>query len=238
MSQRRGPPRNLRQLRRLIREKAIKWGADLVGFADAKRFNRYGEGNRPPSETKTVIVLGIWMEDQILDLWLHTPSWKSENKPSRAFEDEILRGTSLRISLMLEQEGFWAEPAPYEPGLYLKEAGVLAGLGVIGKNNLLITEEYGPRIRLRALNTNASLKADQIIEGVDYCRECNMCVKACPANALSSGKYNKKDCLSYCENNLTEISRYSVLWCMECSSVCPVGKSRERKSIPPNMKPQ
>lgn len=220
------PSKNLNKLRRLIQEKSIKWGADLVGFADAERFNRYQEENRPPKGTKAVIVLAIWMEDPILDLWLHTPSWENQDKPDRAFEDEILRGVSLRLSLMLEREGYWAEPASYEPGLYLKEAAVLAGLGVIGRNNLLITKEYGPRIRLRAINTNASLKPCLIIEDLDYCRECNACVDACPANALGTGEYDKKACLNYCENSLTGISQYSVLWCMECSNVCPVGEDR------------
>ncbi|NIU39086.1 hypothetical protein GWN65_03690, partial [Candidatus Bathyarchaeota archaeon] len=51
------------QLKRLIQRKCIKWGADLVGFADAERFKRYPEENRPPEGTRTVIVLAIWMED-------------------------------------------------------------------------------------------------------------------------------------------------------------------------------
>ena len=226
LSQGSNPAKKLDQLKRLIQEKSVKWGADLVGFADFERFNRYPEENRPPEGTKTVIVLAIWMEDPILDLWLHLPSWEDQGKPDRAFEDEILRGVSLRLSLLLEREGYWAEPANYEPGLYLKEAGALAGLGIIGKNNLLITEKYGPRIRLRAVNTNASLKPDLIMESLDYCHECNKCVDACPANAFDSGKYDKEACLSYCENNMKEISKYSALWCMDCSNICPIGKRR------------
>lgn len=218
--------KELDQLKRLIREKSFKWGADLVGFAGFERFSRYPEENRPPKKTKTVIVIAIWMEDSILDLWLHLPTWKEQGKPSRAFEDEILRGISLRLSILLERKGYWAQPASYEPGLYLKESGVLAGLGVIGRNNLLITEEFGPRIRLRAVNTDATLEPDPIIEGLDYCLECTLCVDACPAGALSGGKYNKEACLNYCEGNLKEVSRYSVLWCMECSTVCPIGKKR------------
>ncbi len=213
------------QLKRLIQKKSIKWGADLVGFADVESFKRYPEGNRPPEGTKTVIVLAIWMEDPILDLWLHPPSWKKQGKPDRAFEDEILRGVSLRLSLLLEREGYWAEPAPYKPGIYLKGAGVLAGLGFIGKNNLLVTEKYGPRIRLRAVNTNASLKPDPIIESRDFCRECSKCVDACPADAFDTGQYDRETCLSYCESNLKEVSQYSALWCMECSNVCPIGES-------------
>lgn len=222
MSNRKKTGKRLQELRRLIQDKSIKWGADLVGFANTPRFNRYQEENRPPAGTETIIVLAIWMEDPILDLWLHPKSWENQGKPSRAFEDEILRGVTLRLSLLLEREGYEASPAPYEPGLYLKEAGVLAGLGNIGKNNLLITEKFGPRIRLRAVYTNASLEPN-LIKNMDFCRECTKCVDACPANALSNGKYDKDACLSYCQNNLTKVSTYSVLWCMECSDACPIG---------------
>ena len=214
------------QLKNTIKDKAVQWGVDLIGFANVERFNRYPPENRPPARTKTVIVLAIWMEDPILDLWLHPPSWRAQNKPSRAFEDEILRGVSLRLSLLLERAGYWAEPAHYEPGLYLKDAGVLSGLGVIGKNNLLITEKYGPRVRLRAVNTSASLKPDSIITGRDYCRQCSLCVDSCPANAFGTGKYDREACLSYCQANLKEVSQYAVLWCMQCSTICPIGKDR------------
>ena len=164
-------------IKRLIQEKSIKWGADLVGFANSERFHRYTVENRPPKEAKTIIILAIWMEDPILDLWLHLPSWKVQGKPDRAFEDEILRGVSLRLSLLLERAGHWTQPAIYEPGLYLKEAGVLAGLGVIGRNNLLITEKYGPRVRLRAVFTNISLEPDPIMADLGYCHKCNRCVE-------------------------------------------------------------
>jgi len=218
----------LDQLKNILQERAIEWGADLIGFANIERFIRYKAENRPPERTETVIVLAIWIEDPILDLWLHPPSWIAQGKPSRVFEDEILHGVSLRLSLLLEREGYWVEPAPYEPGLYLKEAGALAGLGVIGKNNLLITEEYGPRVRLRAINTSASLKPDPLIVGRDYCRKCNICVDSCPANALVAGRYNREACLSYCQANLKDVSQYSVLWCMQCSNVCPIGKDISR----------
>ncbi len=214
------------ELKRLIREKAIKWGADLVGFADSERFSRYPQEHRPPEGTRTVIVLAIWMEDPILDLWVHSPSWEAQGKPNRAFEDEILRGVSLRVALLLEREGYSAEPASYEPGLFLKEAAALAGLGPIGKNNLLLTEKYGPRVRLRAVNTNASLQPDPTIKNSDQCDDCSMCVEACPANALDKGRYNKEACLAYCESHLEQISHHSALWCMKCSTVCPMGRDR------------
>jgi epoxyqueuosine reductase QueG len=215
--------KKLDQLKRLIKEKSFSWGADLVGFADVNRFVRYKRENRPPENASIVVVLAIWMEDPIMDLWLHLPSWRDQDKPSRAFEDEILRGVSLRLCLLLLREGYWAEPARYEPGLYLKDAGVFAGLGIIGKNNLLITNKFGPRIRLRALYTNAPLEPDAMLEGLNYCSDCRLCIDACPANALKDCKYDIEACLSYCQNNLKETSKYSVLWCMECTKVCPIG---------------
>jgi epoxyqueuosine reductase len=217
----------LSQLKDTIREKAVAWGADLVGFANVERFSGYHAENRPPAGTKTVIVLAIWMEDPILDLWLHLPSKICRNRPSRAFEDEILRGISLHLSLLIEREGFWADPSPYEPGLYLKDAAVLAGLGVIGKNNLLITDKYGPRVRLRAVNTSAALEPDIIISDRNYCSTCKECVNSCPAKAFNTGKYHMEDCLGYCQANLEKISEHSVLWCMKCSTVCPIGKNKK-----------
>ncbi len=44
-------------------------------------------------------------------------------------------------------------------GTYLKDAAVVAGLGCIGRNNLLVTRQYGPRVRLRALTLDADLSS-------------------------------------------------------------------------------
>jgi epoxyqueuosine reductase len=219
----------LDRLRDLVQRKAIEWGSDLIGFANIERFDRYPLERRPPERTQTVIVLAIWMDDPILDLWLHSPHWQASGKPSRAFEDEILRGVSLRLSLLLEREGYWAEPAPYEPGLYLKEAGVLAGLGVIGKNNLLITKEYGPRVRLRAVNTSALLRPTTLVENYSPCNHCHQCIDECPAKAFTTGKYHQDACLTYSQTHLQEVSKYAVLWCMRCSTVCPVGEDKRNQ---------
>ena len=59
-------------------------------------------------------------------------------------DDEIEKLRSLlnklyKIKDFLHQKGHDSKVIPYEPGIYLKDAGVLAGLGIIGKNNLLIT---------------------------------------------------------------------------------------------------
>ncbi|MFW9932952.1 MAG: 4Fe-4S binding protein [Candidatus Thorarchaeota archaeon] len=209
-----------------VREKAKKWGADLIGFASIDRFTDFAADNHPQStleSAKTVIVIGIHMVDPSLDLWLHTEEWRETGRPSRAFEDEILRGIAYRIALFIERSGHIAEVVPYEPSIFLKEAGYYAGIGVFGNNNLLLNPDFGPNIRLRALVTDAQFNSDPLLEN-DLCKECTLCVKACPADALTQG-YDKKKCRSYCESNLEYITKNAVLWCIRCIEACPYNRN-------------
>jgi len=82
-------------------------------------------------------------------------------------------------------------------GTYLKDAAVVAGLGCIGRNNLLITREYGPRVRLRALTLDAALPSsgastdvgtEALVDPVrfDPCAGCDApCLRACPQGAFA-----------------------------------------------------
>ena len=64
-----------------------------------------------------------------------------------------------------------------------KHAAYLAGLGSFGANNVLLTEEYGPRVRFTSIFTTAQIEGDPI-SGIDLCTHCNRCVKQCPVNAI------------------------------------------------------
>ncbi len=205
-----------------VKEKARKWGADLIGFASVDRFDRYPPEHHPQSmleDARTVIVIGIHMVDPSLDLWLHPEVWQEQGLPARAFEDEILRAIAYRIALHLERSGSRANVISYNPSLFLKEAGYFAGLGVFGKNNLLLTPAFGPNIRLRALVTDAQFDSDSLIDQ-DLCAKCSLCIQACPANALA-GKYDKQKCRAYCESHLEHITEDAVLWCIKCIEACP-----------------
>ena len=69
-------------------------------------------------------------------------------------------------------------------GIYLKDTAVLAGLGCIGKNNILVTPELGPKVRLRALLLEEDLTPTGPID-FDPCDDCEeFCRKACPQNAF------------------------------------------------------
>ena len=64
-----------------------------------------------------------------------------------------------------------------------KTVATRAGLGWIGKNGLLVTEEFGPAIRISSLLTNAPLECDSPVNA-SLCGECSLCIDNCPARAL------------------------------------------------------
>jgi epoxyqueuosine reductase len=75
-------------------------------------------------------------------------------------------------------------------GIFLKDSAVMAGLGRIGRNNLVITPRYGPRIRWRALLLDRAAKATGPVD-YDPCVGCPQpCRDACPVGAFSHAAYS------------------------------------------------
>lgn len=72
-----------------------------------------------------------------------------------------------------------------------KTIAVLAGVGWIGKNNLLITPEYGPALCVGTVLTDAplSLPASPIAES--QCGTCRQCATICPTKALYGRAWKK-----------------------------------------------
>ncbi|KPJ56178.1 MAG: hypothetical protein AMS16_02885 [Planctomycetes bacterium DG_58] len=110
-----------------------------------------------------------------------------------------------------------------------------AGLGVIGKNTMLITKPYGSWVVLSFLMTDAPLIPDEPLKGWDPCRECDVCLKACPGNALFEGrKLIYEDCLNVTPSvedheRLAKVGPY--LWgCDVCQEVCPANRRTEHDS--------
>ena len=89
-----------------------------------------------------------------------------------------------------------------------KHAAQLAGLGTIGRHSLLITPEFGPRVRLSCLLTEAPSEAPLPPEK-NYCLACDACLRACPSQALQAPapgeaySMNKFACRTYRNAGLT-----------------------------------
>lgn len=205
-------------------------GIDIVGFADPELYSRYKEEHRPNNYLKnsqTVIIIGIYLYDIILDAWSqHQTTGKSFH-----YLDSILESRAHNIKDFLIKEGYNSKIISYSPGLFLKDSAALAGLGPIGKNNLFISKKFGSQVRLRAIVTEAPLLTGVPIENSEYCSECNICLSKCPAGALTHEGYNRQACEFYCLTNLRKLSDYTVIWCNVCIEVCPYSKKSERSNI-------
>lgn len=112
--------------------------------------------------------------------------------------------------------------ADYSPILEVKAASK-AGLGVIGKNGLLITKEYGSFVFLGEILCDLPLKSADLTA---FCINCGACLKACPV------KLNKENCLSaltqkkgeLTDKEAEQIKRATCFGCDICQNVCPYNK--------------
>ncbi len=189
-----------------IREVAKGLGADLVGIAAADSFHtsatRRGPWNVLP-DARSVIVFA----KRMLTGSIESPSEQVVTSQNLALYQELDR-IAFGIGVFLEESGYRAALVPaYSPVemtaeskgfvgvVSLRHAAVGAGLGVLGRNNLLLTSRFGPRIRLGGVVTDASLPPDEE-RGGNPCAKCEACVAACPVDALSEpGKTRTGRCV-------------------------------------------
>lgn len=187
-----------------------------------------------PEDAVSVLVLALVHHSDYPEF-----DWWSEDVPGRTPGNRILMNMARQIKKSLhETNQMKVKPLPYpieRGGIFLKDAAVLAGLGVIGENNLLITPQFGPRIRLRALFLNEVLDSTGPIE-YSPCDGCSKyCFQACPENAFREGSYKVTLCEPEMHRNRTtfipmdgktmgiESSCEVAKFCRECENSCPVG---------------
>jgi len=108
--------------------------------------------------------------------------------------NRVLIGIVKELSCWLKDSFFFnTYRPPYfieSGGVFMKDAAVLAGLGSVGKNNLVITPKHGPRIRWRVLLLDHAAKATGPVE-YDPCDGCDEpCRKACPVGAFEETAYD------------------------------------------------
>lgn len=72
--------------------------------------------------------------------------------------------------------------------LHLRICAYLAGLGEIGYSKMLLTPEFGPRLRIGVILTELELEPDPIYDGPKLCNRCMACVRECPGGAISAVK--------------------------------------------------
>ena len=139
-----------------------------------------------PADAVSAVVIGVAHNPDEPELdW-----WDGQGTPG----NRILVRINKKLSEWIEDTfSVKTYKLPYfveKGGIFLKDAAVMAGLGCIGKNNLVITPGYGPRIRFRALLLDRKAEATGPLE-FNPCEGCKQpCRKACPIIAFQNTVYS------------------------------------------------
>lgn len=219
------------------------WGfADLTGLLDSK-FADFTSG----------ISIGRRLEDIYVDPVTDGPTMEYYMHYKEI--NILLESLSSGITRDLNQNGIESisiEPSVSTSDLDSKYSVLLrtdlshkmvatrAGLGWIGKTDLLVTKEFGPRLRMVSILTKTKLKpASKPIER-SRCGKCNICVDLCPARAANGKLWDitvrredffdpwkcRKQCADFGRLRLGRDARV----CGVCVAVCPIGKRSESMS--------
>ena len=150
-----------------------------------------------------------------------------------------LRELSTRFDAYLRERGYkfsfrgFTDSSPIAE----REAALKAGLGVLGKNGLVLHPRYGSFFFIGEFFMTKEFPTSPICE-TKYCPDCGACVKACPTGAVTDPQRTK--CLSLLSQKKGRSAEEEALvaeadckWgCDICQNVCPLNRKAEKTPIP------
>lgn len=209
----------------MVKEMILSKGIDLVGIADAREL-MLAYPPRPATDlmpgAASVIVMAVAHSLGAV----HAPDIRlwTRNKMQTS---RLLDQTAEKVARWLEREGYLSLPISADKpaeihkldpatgrklphtrtvgSLSLKHAAAGAGMGQMGRSNLLLTPEFGPHQRLCAIVTEAALEPDPSRQ-LDLCVPgCRKCEEACPVGALGGSGYSVDPCFVYWSMGLERV---------------------------------
>lgn len=214
-----------------IKQLLYEYGAEVCGVANIDRFTEAPKGFSPLdiyADCKSVIVIGKS---------LPKGTTKVDSRLVYAHFNSLTCTEVDRITLegarMLEKQfdavavpvpcdgpyDYWEKETLTGRGLMsMKHAAVLAGLGQLGKNTLLLNPTYGNLLTVGVILTNLDLISDDFSENICI-KGCKKCIEVCPTHAIQEGTVNQFLCRpnTYGENE----RGFSTVECNKCRVVCP-----------------
>jgi epoxyqueuosine reductase QueG len=244
---------------------ALKHGADMVGVGDGRSsdWDLVHKGFRPIDympEVSRIFTGLVARYDFLMDeTEMHIRVLAEEFQTKPAAMNSI-----MAVARFLEQEGYqsilcravgndfqsWRLQSPQQAKIFkhfwwaplsTKHLAVTSGLGRMGMNNLLLTEDFGPRVHTFAFLTDAPLIPNPIWPE-EICLEkkgepCGKCYKTCPSGALhGDGSFEAQRCFSY-GNEVYGVPLTYVFWkpCPSpCVTACPIGNEDPRRPKTPH----
>ncbi len=216
-----------------IIEVAKRFGASLAGITELETRwlysnDRTGAPVTLPDEARWVIVLAVEMDR---DSIATSPSFRAAAASGKGYSDSAALAGAVGEYLRLL--GCYARSCGNDTALSIPLA-IDAGMGVLGRNGLLLTPEFGPGIRLCKVITDLELASthSEYPTTEDVCSGCTLCAEACEADALSTAEKPTWEVLT--ESNNPGVIRWQFnpekcfdFWlkigrdCSNCISACP-----------------
>lgn len=196
-------------------------------------FSKEKNGSKPqeiPTDLPNVIVTAEPMEAELIKT---VPSALSGAATGLGYTYDSV--AILTLAQYIRNMGYRAYASLNDSALAIPLA-LQAGLGEVGRNGLLITEEYGPRLRLGKIFTDMPLSHDKPTRlGVaDFCNMCDRCAEACPPKALPFGPPSTA---VHSESNIKGVKKWTPVaekcfrfWsnqntdCIICVRACPYNR--------------
>lgn len=215
-----------------IKKLCLDAGADLFGVADITSIkDEFLLSDLAKKRIKRGISLGVRVSDAVLDEIQEAPNkiYFHHYRTINMFLDQL----ALRLINFIQNKGFFALAVPasqivdwqkQNAHLSHKKIGLLAGLGWIGRNNLLVNENLGSQFRLVTVLTDMDLEADKAVK--ENCGSCRLCINVCPVGAIKDKKedfdHNK------CFEKLKEFQKQKIVDQYICGICVRACKGRKK----------
>ena len=184
-----------------------------------------------PDDLTHVVVIVNEMDHQTIQT---VPSALSGAATGQGYSRDII--AVLSVTQYIRNLGYRAVASLNDTALSIPLA-IQAGLGQYGRHGLLITPEFGPRVRIAKIFTDLAIDPDQPIDfGVtETCNHCRRCSDGCPVKAIpdDAPKFETHDGISH----LKGVKKWTInarqcftFWanqgtdCSICIRVCPYNK--------------
>jgi len=215
-----------------IKSLALGLGADQCGIASTERFDGAPNGFRPRdvySRCKSVVVFLKQMPPEVIN---------AENPVVYTHTSHLLYYTldkiGLNLCFSLEKQGIHAVPVPtdvpylsWDPEnmhgmgiISMRHAAFNAGLGILGRNTLLINRELGNLVYIGAILIDAVYDPNPIVTDIACPPDCSLCTDVCPVEALDGFTVNQMLCRKY--STLEHPRGWDIYTCSKCRQVCPL----------------
>jgi len=208
-------------------------GIDLFGVADICGIkDDFALSKKVLERFDKAVCLAVRLSAGILEEITQAPTrlYFHHYRTANVFLDQA----AIRIANFIQKKGYSALPIPasqildwknQRAHLSHKELAISAGLGWLGRNNLLVNKRLGSQLRLASILTDMPLKLDKPVK--EDCGACRLCVTACPASAIKDNPLDFDHIK--CFEKLKEFQKLRLTdqyICGVCVNACP-GKKKK-----------